>query len=122
MTLETVWSSHKEVDDPSSVTHGILSLRSDAAGLENCAGRIEMGCESDGRRGESTEDLQFCFYFCFCVVKSLSTTLEGVDCIFAHEKQTREIKRTFFEHSGLTKASCCAKNTPKTDGKRLKRT
>lgn len=78
MTSETVWCSHKEVDDPSSVTHGILSLRSDAAGLENCAGRTEMGCESDGRRGESTEDLQFCFYFCICVVKSLSTTLEGL--------------------------------------------
>lgn len=71
VTSETVWCSHKEVDDPSSVTHGILSLRSDAAGLENCAGRTEMGCESDGRRGESTEDLQFCFYFCICVVKSL---------------------------------------------------
>jgi len=51
------------------VTHGILSFRSDTAGLENCARRTEMGCESDGRRGESTEDRPCCFHFCICVEK-----------------------------------------------------
>lgn len=92
-----------------------MSFCSDAAGLENSARRIEMGCESDGRRGESTEktdNVAFTFIFVWITLyRQLLKVYIVSEIIFAHEKADWRNKITFFEHNRFAVPHCIEKGT-----------